>query len=104
MTRPDLSYVVSKLSRYTNNPDPSHQTAVQRVVKYLANTKDIGLRFGPKEGSAGELIGYSDASHSDDIDTSRSTGAYVFKFFNGPISWRSKLQPVITMSALRPSI
>jgi len=37
------------------------------------------------------LLGFSDADHAGCVDTYRSTSGYVF-FYNGPISWCSKLQ------------
>ncbi|GJT62680.1 zinc finger, CCHC-type containing protein [Tanacetum coccineum] len=34
-TRPDIAYVVSKLSRFTSNPSRQHWKAITRVFKYL---------------------------------------------------------------------
>ena len=34
-TRPDISYVVNKLSRYTSNPGAMHLQGIMRVLKYL---------------------------------------------------------------------
>lgn len=99
MTRPDITYVVGKLSKYTANPTLYHIDTAKWVVQYLAGTPDWGLRYGPKEGQQGKLIGYTDASHHDDIDTSRSTGAYIFQLWNGPISWRSKLDTGVSASS-----
>ena len=90
MTRPDISYAVSKLSAYNANPTEEHMIGAKRILRYLAGTIDVGLRFGPIDGDEGKLAGYSDASHADDLDTRRSTMGYIFKLWNGPISWRSK--------------
>ncbi|GKA60709.1 hypothetical protein Tco_0760116 [Tanacetum coccineum] len=38
-TRPDIAFVVGKLSRYTSNPSTRHWQAIQRVLKYLKKTK-----------------------------------------------------------------
>jgi hypothetical protein len=44
-TRPDLSTVVSLLAQYQSNPSPGHYDAAKYVVCYLANTKDLGIKF-----------------------------------------------------------
>jgi hypothetical protein len=48
----------------------------------------------PKAG----VYGYYDASHADDIDTRRSTLAYVFYFEGSIVSWNTKLHTYITTS------
>ena len=44
-TRPNLSYVVSKLRRYTSNPSDDYWTALLRIVGYLKNNKQYDLRY-----------------------------------------------------------
>ena len=39
-TRPDIAFVVAKLSRFTSNPGRHHWKAVRRVFKYLKGTMD----------------------------------------------------------------
>lgn len=58
-TRPDIAYVVSKLSIYTSNPSKERWVAVIRVVKYLKEIVDYGLHF---ERYPAILEGYSDAN------------------------------------------
>nr|GEU52297.1 zinc finger, CCHC-type [Tanacetum cinerariifolium] len=58
-TRPDIAYVVGRLSRFTNNPSRQHWKAITRVFKYLRGTKDYGLSY---VGYPSVLEGYSDAS------------------------------------------
>ena len=99
MIRSDISYAVSKLNRYTLNPTEQHISCAQRVVRYLAGTIEYGILFAPDEDKYGVFQGYSDASFADDVDSSRSTGACVFKLWNAPIMWRSKLQPLVTLSS-----
>ena len=96
MTRPDISFAVSVLSRHTSNPSPHHVMATKRVLRYLAGTIKHGIQFNT--GLNDGLKGYTDASYCDDHHTSRSTGAYVFKLFNGPVSWQSKLQKLVVTS------
>nr|GEU45474.1 zinc finger, CCHC-type [Tanacetum cinerariifolium] len=44
-TRPDIVFVVGKLSRYTSNPRTQHWQAIQRVLKYLKKTIDYRLVY-----------------------------------------------------------
>lgn len=41
--------------------------------------------------------GHPDADWAGNKATRRSTTGYVFTFMNGPINWRSKLQPTISL-------
>lgn len=58
-TRPNITYVVSKLSRYTHNPCFRQWIALIRILKYLRGTTDLGLHFSR---NLFVLEGYSDAS------------------------------------------
>jgi hypothetical protein len=99
MTRPDISYAAHRLSRHLAKPTKDHIQAATRVIRYLAKTTDIGIHYGPHETHNGTLRGYSDSSWHDDADNGRSTAAYVYKLWNGPISWRSKQEPLVALSS-----
>ncbi|GKF68572.1 hypothetical protein Tco_0198251, partial [Tanacetum coccineum] len=58
-TRPDITFVVGKLSMYTSNPSTQHWKAIQRVLKYLKKTIDYRLMY---TGYPSVLEGYTDAS------------------------------------------
>jgi hypothetical protein len=44
-TRPDISFVVSKLSRFTSNPGDDHWCALERVMHYLIGTMDYEIHY-----------------------------------------------------------
>ena len=44
-TRPNIAYVVNKLSRYMSNPRAMHWQRIMRVLKYLRFTRDYGLHY-----------------------------------------------------------
>ena len=44
-TRPDIAYVVSRLSRYTHNPSKEHWVALHRLLRYLKGTMEVCLHF-----------------------------------------------------------
>ena len=73
--RPDITFSVGRLSRYTQSPNQDHRTIVRRVLKYLRGTINYDLCFS---GFPSVLEGFSDAnwiSHSDEM---KSTSGYVF--------------------------
>jgi len=60
-TRPDISFTVSTLSQFLENPGEAHWEAVKRVFRYLAGMRDLALTYG---GDWHELTGYTDADRS----------------------------------------
>ena len=74
-TRLNIAYVVSKLSRYTSNPNDDHQIALLRVLDYVSHIKEYALRYGQYPSV---LEGYSDANWIADSEESKSTSGYVF--------------------------
>ena len=96
--RPDISYAVSVLSQFTQNPSEEHWRGVKRLLRYLNGTRNYGLTFQRKiDGSNQELVGYTDADFAS-CHTRRSRTGYVFLVGESPIVWSSRKQPVISLS------
>ncbi|GMI95547.1 hypothetical protein HRI_003224000 [Hibiscus trionum] len=96
-TRPDIAYVVSRLSRYTHNPSNEHWVALRRLLKYLKGTMDWRLEF---VGFPATLEGYCDANWVSDSDEVSSTSGYVFTLGGAAISWKSSKQTCIARSTI----
>ncbi len=94
-TRPDISFAVSALARVGSNPSESDWKAAKRVMRYLKGTASLGIMFTQRNGY---LEGYSDADWGGDKTSRKSTTGFVFKFANGPVSWKSRLQPTVALS------
>ena len=58
-TRPDISFAVSKLSRFMSNPGTDYWHALERVMRYLVGTKSYGIHYS---GHPAVLEGYSDSN------------------------------------------
>jgi Uri superfamily endonuclease len=56
-TRPDISFAMSKLSRYMSNPSADHWHALERVLRYLKGIMSFGIHYF---GNPAVLEGYSD--------------------------------------------
>ncbi|XP_042448038.1 secreted RxLR effector protein 161-like [Zingiber officinale] len=95
LTQPDISYAVSVISQYMQNPKKSHLKAARRILRYAKSTIDYGLLYKRNEGC--KLVGYCDADYAGDCDTRRSTTGYVFKLGSGTLSCCSKRQPTVSL-------
>lgn len=82
-TRPDIDYVVRRLSRYTHSPSNEHWHALHRLLKYLRGTMDWCLHFNK---FLAVLEGFCDANWVTDNDEVSSTSGYVFTLGTGAIS------------------
>ena len=98
-TRPDISQAVGALARHMAAPTTTHWLAAKGVLRYIAGTPNYGITFSGGGSSGGfNLEAYCDADYAGDIDTRRSTTAYVFTLGKGAISWSSRLQPTVAAS------
>jgi len=95
MTRPDIGYALSTLAAFSNSPTEEHWNAMKRILRYIKQTKGLGLELG---GKSLKLRGFMDASFADKWN-SHSTGGYVFFLGNGAISWASKAQSLVALSS-----
>ena len=96
-TRPDIAYVVSRLSRYTHNPSNEHWNDLHRLLRYLRGTMDWCLHFNKFPAV---LEGFCDANWVTDNDEVSSTSGYVFTLGAGAISWKSSKQTCIERSTM----
>jgi hypothetical protein len=93
-TRPDISYAVQTVSRFTKNPGNTHWEAVKKIFRYLKGTKDLWLTYG---GQPKDLVGYADADGNMAEDRHAISG-YAFILHGGAISWSAKRQEIISLS------
>ncbi|RVW98791.1 Retrovirus-related Pol polyprotein from transposon TNT 1-94 [Vitis vinifera] len=96
-TRADISFAVSKLSRFTSNPSVEHWEAIGRVLGYLRNTKELSLQYSEFPAIIEE---YSDASWISSVGDNLSTTGWVFTLGGGAVSWGSKKQTCISHSTM----
>nr|KYP35034.1 Retrovirus-related Pol polyprotein from transposon TNT 1-94 [Cajanus cajan] len=85
VTRPNLMYGVSLISRYMANPKESHWAAAKRILRYLKGTIEYGIFY--QQGRKAGLTAYSDNNYAGDLDDRRSTYGSVFLIGTGAVSW-----------------
>ncbi|KAL0380426.1 UNVERIFIED_CONTAM: Retrovirus-related Pol polyprotein from transposon TNT 1-94 [Sesamum angustifolium] len=100
-TRPDISFSVSKLARYTSCPDKTHWGALDRVLRYLKGTVSLAIHYGRFPAV---LEGYSDASWIAKNSGSNGCSGYVFTLGGGAVSWKSAKQTLITRSTFEAEL
>jgi hypothetical protein len=110
-TRPDLFTVVSLLAQHQANPSYGHYDSTRYVVKYLVNTKHLGIYFTSRRSNTLESFlhfpiaksflamsdanwGLQDATSSKQVIesplfASRSMSAFYIDLL-GPVHWLSK--------------
>jgi len=114
-TRPDVTYSVNTLTKFTSNPGLIHWRAALRVLGFLNSTKYYCIRYtqqihldtiSPNGYMRGILPNhtdfncYVDASHASDVDTRRSITGYIFFISGGPVSWQSRMQTSVALSSM----
>ncbi|XP_065893742.1 uncharacterized protein [Dysidea avara] len=95
-TRPDITYTVSTLAKFSSNPTKQHWTSLKRVMRYLKGTANHGIVYS-KKGTK-QCVGCCDADWAGDLDDRKSTSGYIFKMSEGAITWSSKKQPCVALS------
>ena len=97
-TRPDISYAVGVLARFSANPGMAHWKAAKHLCRYLQATKDMKLTYAPDPNSPELFTTFSDADHGGNVDDRHSTSGMIVKMGTGTISWASRLQTIATLS------
>ena len=82
ITRPDISFAVSRLVRFSTNPRPLYQKAADRVLLYLQRTASLTLQFRGND----DLYTASNASFADNTLDRKSSQGFAIKLFSSLIA------------------
>jgi hypothetical protein len=108
-SRPDISFAVSQISRYTFGPKRSHELALERIGRYLKGTIDGGLILKPNlKESTFKIDVYVDAAFASGWGTEQGTNpdsvksrtGFIIEVMGCAVLWCSKLQPCIATSTM----
>jgi Reverse transcriptase (RNA-dependent DNA polymerase) len=75
ISRPDISFVVNRVSQFMNTPTTVHWVAVKSILRYLKGTIDFGLSISAK--SSLTITSYSNSDWVGCLDDRRSTTGYL---------------------------
>ncbi|XP_019433431.1 PREDICTED: uncharacterized protein LOC109340250 [Lupinus angustifolius] len=94
VTRPDLMYGVSLISRFVSSPTMSHWLAAKRILK---GTTNLEILYKKRENNL-RFTAFTDNDYVGDLDDQKSTSGFVFMMGYAVVSWSSKKQSVVTLS------
>ncbi|PIL29731.1 transcription factor [Ganoderma sinense ZZ0214-1] len=95
-TRPDVTFTVTVLSQFMQNPGHAHWDAIKRVLRYLKGMRELWLVYSDDNNG---LRGFSDANWGSSTEHRHSISGYVFTLDGGTISWSSKKQNIVALSS-----
>ena len=101
VSRPDIAYALSLLSRFSCCPTQKHWEALQNLVNYIADTKDLALSYGKskKGGVSVLIIGFSDSDYASDASDRHSQLGYIIMINGATVSWNSRKISIVTQSS-----
>ena len=96
-TRSDICYAVNVLSQFMHSSRSSHFQAANRVLRYLKGTTGLGITY--KSTSKIDLTLYTDSDFAGSKVDYRSITRYCTILGGNLVTWRSKMQSVISKSS-----
>lgn len=93
-TRPDISQVVSVVSKYMSCLGKVHWQAMKWILKYLCDTSNTCLEF---RSNGNIFIGFMDSDYIEGLDKRISLIGYVFCIVGCAISLKATLQHVVAL-------
>jgi hypothetical protein len=99
-SRPDISFAVGQLCRFSSSPTQAHLTAAKRVIRYLKHTINFKLSFIKSDCN---FIIYTDADFGNGSDTKSTTGILAFHGSN-LIDWSSQKQRLVSLSTMEAEV
>ena len=96
-TRPDIAFVVTKLSQHAANPSKDHLDRVLYICCYLLGSADYSMVFdGPSNGG---LNAYTDSDWASDPNMRKFTTGYMVKLAEAVFSWNLHAQKTVALSS-----
>jgi hypothetical protein len=96
VTRPDLSFAVSQISKFMHSPRTPRLDAVNRILRYLKRSPGKGIWM--RKNNTNAICGYSDADWAGSFDRKLTTDFCTFVGGN-LVTWKSKKQNIVARSS-----
>ena len=97
-TRPDLAFVVTRLSQSLEKPSEADWITVKHVMKYLKGSINQKLMYNKADNI--EISGFSDSDWASSHDRRSTTGyCFIMNSRSAVVSWKSKKQQTVALSS-----
>ncbi|MBW0537277.1 hypothetical protein O181_076992 [Austropuccinia psidii MF-1] len=93
-----MTFAVSHLSQFLENPGILYLKAFLQVLQYLFHTRHLSLHYHHQENN--QIISYADADWGNNPVNRQSVSGYVVSRNHHLISWRSKRQSTVSHSTM----
>ena len=99
--RPYLANVTRELSKANDAVNPAAYKELLRVIKYVIDMKNLGLKIEPTGNSnePWEIVSFSNSDYAGDPMSRRSISGFIIYVLGVPVSWRSKSQKSVSLSS-----
>jgi hypothetical protein len=96
-SRPDICFMITRLSRYVAKPAEKHWRCTMQVLRYVKGTRESGISYSALEKRP-RIEGYVDSDYAGDLTDRTSTYGSVFMLLGGPLAWYSRKQRSVSTS------
>ena len=101
-SRPCLANPLRELSKALDGASQATFKELKRVIKFVLDTADYGLKIEPISKPTGEawtMTVFSDSDYAGDAETRISVTGFCVFLMGVPISWKSRAQRSVTLSS-----
>ncbi|XP_060212085.1 uncharacterized mitochondrial protein AtMg00810-like [Lycium barbarum] len=96
-TRPDLCFVVQHLSQFMQKPCIPHMKSALHLLRYLKGTSDVGVFFNNSPDFSLDV--YCDSDWGACPSSRKSVTGFCVLLGRSLVRWKSKKQPVVSLSS-----
>jgi hypothetical protein len=95
-SRPDITFAVHFLARFSMKPDSSHWAALEHLISYIRYSKGLALPIVATDNFEDGVKTFVDANWGGEV--SRSVHGFISTVWGAPVSWSSKRQTCVARS------
>lgn len=96
-TRPDISFVVARVSQHLRAYNEEDWQSANNVLRYVQGSKNLCITY--PVGSHSGCYRYWDSDYPGDHTDRKSTSGFIFFHNDSPVSWMSQKQSIVACSS-----